>query len=267
MHLGIKRRIKKAISTPDYVRILTLRTFGNFFIFFSLFTIGRVFYEPAGNEIRYLVDTIIEKKYVVANINPSPVVYNSSRNISSTVAPTALPTPQPNVIADLLNVQQIEVINPADTDFGIVIPKIAANVKVTPDVNVTDEAVYKEVLKGGVAHAAGTAYPGENGHVYLFAHSTDYWWNVGQYNAVFYLLYKLEAGDEVDIFYKGRRYLYRVIGQKVVEPSNVEYLTRTSDEEFLTLQTCWPPGTTLKRLLVFAVPVDRYQNGVISSSN
>jgi hypothetical protein len=39
----------------------------------------------------------------------------------------------------------------------------------------------------GVAHAKGTVFP-HKGNIYLFAHSTDNWWNVGRYNAVFYLL-------------------------------------------------------------------------------
>jgi Sortase (surface protein transpeptidase) len=59
----------------------------------------------------------------------------------------------------------------------------------------------------------------------------------------------------VNIFYKGQRFVYKVIGKKIVDPKQVEYLTRKSNKEFLTLQTCWPPGTTLKRLLVFATRV------------
>jgi len=57
----------------------------------------------------------------------------------------------------------------------------------------------------------------------------------------------------VNIFYKGQRFVYKVIDKKIVDPNQVEYLTRKSKKEFLTLQTCWPPGTTFKRLLVFAV--------------
>jgi len=57
----------------------------------------------------------------------------------------------------------------------------------------------------------------------------------------------------VNIFYKGQRFVYKVIDKKIVDPEQVEYLTRKTNKEFLTLQTCWPPGTTLKRLLVFAV--------------
>jgi sortase A len=115
--------------------------------------------------------------------------------------------------------------------------------------------VYLDALKQGVAHASGTAFPGEEGHIFLFAHSTDYVWNVSTYNAIFYLLNKLDANDEINIFYKGRRHVYKVIKKDIIDPTQVEYLTRKTNKEFLTLQTCWPPGTTLQRMLVYAVPV------------
>jgi sortase A len=71
---------------------------------------------------------------------------------------------------------------------------------------------------------------------------------------VFYLLYKLEIDDEIDVYYKGVRYKYRVTGKEIVDPSQTQYLTRKTDTEFLTLQTCWPPGTIAKRMLIFAEP-------------
>ena len=142
-----------------------------------------------------------------------------------------------------------------NTDFSIVIPKIAAAAPVVPDVNSQDKFEYLKALRSGVAHAAGTAYPGEPGNVYLFAHSTDSFLNVNQYNAVFYLIGKLKAGDEIDIFYQGRLIKYEVTEKKVVAPDDVKYLGSLGDEKTLTLQTCYPPGTTLKRLIVVAKQV------------
>ncbi|KXK08750.1 MAG: Sortase family protein [Microgenomates bacterium OLB22] len=74
---------------------------------------------------------------------------------------------------------------------------------------------------------------------------------------MFYLLYKLEPEDEINVYYKGQRFKYRVTEKKVVSPKDVHYLTRKTTEETLTLQTCWPPGTILQRLLVFATPVSQ----------
>ncbi|KKS75032.1 MAG: hypothetical protein UV46_C0027G0005 [Candidatus Gottesmanbacteria bacterium GW2011_GWC2_42_8] len=105
-----------------------------------------------------------------------------------------------------------------------------------------------------VAHAAGTVFPGVTGNIFLFAHSTDNFWNVGRYNAIFYLLKELEKGDEVDLFLNGKRHIYRVTNKLIVDPTEIEYLTRQTNYEQLTLQTCWPPGTTFKRLIILAVP-------------
>jgi sortase A len=164
------------------------------------------------------------------------------------------PIPVKSQLASIFNIRQIETIRPVDPNFSIVIPKIAANARIIDNVNPADESEYLEKLKFGVAHAAGTYLPGQNGHIFLFAHSTDYVWNISTYNAVFYLLYKLDAGDEVDVFFEGRRHVYVVTDKKVVDPTDVQYLTNKTESEALTLQTCWPPGTTLKRLLVFAKP-------------
>ncbi len=215
----------------EYNKILILRTLGNFLILSSLFFIVKTFYLPISEEIRYFSDNYLtNKKYVV------------EQDL----------TQQKGALAQAFRDKKIQVLTPEDPNFSIIIPKLAADARVIPNVDPANESEYLAALRKGVAHARGTAFPGENGHIYLFAHSTDYFWNVGTYNAVFYLLYKLNKGDEIDLFYKGQRYVYNVIGKQIVNPDQIEFLTRKSNGEFLTLQTCWPPGTTLKRLLVFA---------------
>lgn len=224
--------LKKNITHPDFLRVLILRTIGNFLVLFSLFMIFKTFYQPVREEVRFFIDGLNKKQYVVAE---------------SVDAATREPQ-----LAKLVHSKKVEILTPKDPQFSIIIPKIAANANIIANVNAADENGYLEALKTGVAHVAGTDFPGEGGHIYLFAHSTDYFWNVGTYNAVFYLLTKLEAGDEIDLFYKGARYIYKVDSKEIVDPDKIDYLTRKTNEEFLTLQTCWPAGTTLKRLLVFA---------------
>lgn len=233
--------LKKAISTPEFFKILTLRTVGNFLVLFSLFMIGKTFYLPVKEEIRYFVEKKFEKKYIVAET----ASVSQLKKIEEKNVPKGL-------LAQVLKIQPIEILVPQDPSFSIVIPKIGANSRIMANVDAGNSQDYLEALKKGVAHAGGTAFPGEGGHIFLFAHSTDYFWNVGSYNAVFYLLYKLEKGDEVDLFYQGQRVVYQVIDKRIVDPSQVEFLTKKTNREFVTLQTCWPPGTTLKRLLVMA---------------
>ncbi len=241
------QNFKRVITAAGYLKILTLRTLGNFLILSSIFVVAKTFYLPIREEIRYFIDRIIEKKYLVAEThmqkNKEKKYEESDFSKNKGLLPKAL------------NFGKVEFLIPEDPNFSIVIPKIAANSKILANIDASDEKNYLPALQKGVAHAAGTAFPGEGGHIFLFAHSTDYFWNVSAYNAVFYLLNKLEKGDEVNIFYQGKRHIYKVIGKDIVDPSQVEYLTRKTNKEFLTLQTCWPPGTTFKRLLVFATRV------------
>lgn len=231
----------KRFEDRRFVRIVTLRTLGNWLILLSIFFTVKIFFEPVISEVSYFVNTnLIQKQYIVAD----PMKEDEGK-----------PTPQPppeSQFARFFKLNQRETLTPVDPEFSIVVPKIAANARIIPNVNPADEKDYLDKLKFGVAHAAGTYFPGDRGHIFLFAHSTDYVWNISTYNAVFYLLYKLEAGDEINLFYHGRRYVYIVEGSTKVNPDQVEYMTRQTDEELLTLQTCWPPGTTLQRLLVFA---------------
>lgn len=229
------------LSKNEYLRVFILRFIGNFLVLSSLFMIGKTFYLPVREEIRYLIEQKTGKKY--------QVVEKVSNNLA--VDKEVLKTK--GSLTKTIEGKKVEFLVPVDPQFSIVIPKIGANARILANVDAANEGEYLAALQKGVAHAAGTTFPGEGGHIFLFAHSTDYFWNVGAYNAVFYLLSKLEKGDEVDLFYQGKRYVYRVIGKEIVDPNRVEFLTRKSNREFLTLQTCWPPGTTLKRLLVFAV--------------
>ncbi len=143
-----------------------------------------------------------------------------------------------------------------NTDFSIVIPAIGAAAPIVDGVDSQDPDKYLPALKRGVAHALGTADPMDGGNVFLFAHSTDSFFNVGRYNAVFYLLGKLKRDDEVFIYYKDRQITYRVESVQIVEADDNKYLQGNADEHLLILQTCYPPGTTLKRLIVIAREVE-----------
>jgi sortase A len=146
-------------------------------------------------------------------------------------------------------------LTPPNKEFSIVIPKIAAVSAIIANVDSQNKNAYLSALHRGVAHAKGTSYPGEEGNVYLFAHSTDTFYNVGRYNAVFYLIGKLEINDEIEIFYKGELIKYKVSEKKVVNADQIKYLGKIDDENTLTLQTCYPPGTDWKRLIVVAKEV------------
>jgi len=145
-----------------------------------------------------------------------------------------------------------EDIKPVDTDFGIVIPKIGANAHVIANVDPFDSRAYQMALTRGVAHARGTAVPGAKGNIFLFAHSSENFYDAMHYNAIFYLINKLENNDDIILYFHDTAYTYRVTEKKFVDPKEVRYLQGESLQATLTLMTCWPPGTNLKRLLIFA---------------
>lgn len=147
-------------------------------------------------------------------------------------------------------ISQQKEITPVDDNFGIVIPKINANAKVIANVDPYNSAVYQVALTKGVAHALGTSFPGQPGNVFIFAHSSVDFFNATRYNSVFYLLNKLEKSDEIILYYNKEKFKYQVTEKKIVAASEVNYLTNVGDQKTVTLMTCWPPGTTLKRLIV-----------------
>ncbi len=141
---------------------------------------------------------------------------------------------------------------PLDTKLGIVIPKIGANSSIIKDVDPLNSKIYQQALTLGVAHAKGTPLPGDPGNSFLFAHSSVDFIQASKYNSVFYLLSKLEIGDQIDIYKEGKRINFYVTEKKIVEAEAISYLTSTNSDPSITLMTCWPPGTDLKRLLVVA---------------
>lgn len=138
-------------------------------------------------------------------------------------------------------------------DYIITIPKINAQANVIQNVNPWNETDYKLALQKGVAQARGFASPGQNGTIFMFAHSSDNPWNITRSNAIFLRLPELTLGDTITINKNGQSYTYRVFDKKEVWPNHVGSLQSTSTNQ-LILQTCVPIGTSLKRLLIFASP-------------
>lgn len=149
-------------------------------------------------------------------------------------------------------IETIETPAPERGEFSLIVPAIGATSKVIVNVDPFIDAEYSKALKAGVAHAKGTGLPGEGSRIYLFAHSTNSLLNVDEYNAVFYQLRKLARGDEIIVF-TDKKYVYEVTETKVVAATDTSWIQKGSEEE-LVLQTCDPPGTTWRRLLVIAKP-------------
>lgn len=139
---------------------------------------------------------------------------------------------------------------PANNDFSIIIPKIGVNSSIIKNVDPINEKEYLEKLKEGVAHAKGSSTPDEIGNTFIFSHSSQTVFEAQKYNSVFYLLDKLEINDEFYVIYQSKVYRYKVANKQVANKDQIEYMSPISEDPKVTLMTCWPLGSDLKRLLV-----------------
>ncbi|MEK9132815.1 MAG: class D sortase [Patescibacteria group bacterium] len=150
------------------------------------------------------------------------------------------------------------------TDMRVVIPRINQNV---PVVGVKNEnliarkwgeleADIQKSLRNGVVHYPGTALPGDNGNIVITGHSSYYAWDPGRFKDVFALLHDVKIGDKVVVYFNQKKFVYEINKIKVVYPKNVDILAPTNFEQ-LTLITCTPIGTNLKRLILTAKLIEK----------
>lgn len=144
---------------------------------------------------------------------------------------------------------------PVDRDFGLLIPSLGINTRVSHPEGSANGELYKKLLAEGAVHAGETALPSEPGTTYIFGHSTNSVLNISRYNAVFYPLQYIKEGDDIVLFYNNEVQSYKVQEKRVVEADDTSYFSLGTSKK-LVLQTCWPPGTTWKRLVIVAKPIE-----------
>lgn len=242
------------MTRNEAIRYVALQSLGNFLVLFSIYGVFATFGPAIGEQIKY---TIIQVRGMEYKVSSTSYEVSSKESNSDDIQNTKYKIPDTNQrgFAEILAGDTEQVLTPKDPLFSILIPKIGASSKVVPNVDPVNSDVYLPVLKEGIAHAKGSVFPGYPGNTYLFAHSADNWWDVGHYNAVFYTLNNLSENDEIIVFFENRRYNYKVTKKLVADPEDVTYLTgKQEGPHQLVLQTCWPPGTTWKRLYILAEP-------------
>jgi len=144
-------------------------------------------------------------------------------------------------------------------DNRIIIPRINKNL---PMVRVSSknlltkdwsalEKDMQQALENGVVHYPGTSVPGQNGNTVITGHSSYFPWDPGRFKDVFALLHDMRIDDKIVIYYEQEKYVYQVTEKKEVMPENIDVLKQTPEER-LTLITCTPVGTNLRRLIIVA---------------
>jgi len=110
-----------------------------------------------------------------------------------------------------------------------------------------------EDLSESLIQYPGTSLPGEYGNTVIFGHSIlPQFFNPKNYKTIFSTLPSLKEGDEILVDFDGIRYRYVVIKMVEVSPNDISVLEQRYDGEYISLITCVPPGTYLRRLIVRA---------------
>ena len=125
-----------------------------------------------------------------------------------------------------------------------------------PKLKITDAIVSlgSMDLKKSLIHYPQTALPGQLGNTVVFGHSVlPQFFSSKNYLTIFSTLYKLEQGDEIILRYDKSTYKYIIEEMYEVKPTDLSVLEQHYDNKTLTLITCSPPGTYLRRLIVKAV--------------
>ena len=150
-------------------------------------------------------------------------------------------------------------------DDRIVIPRINKNIPlvgidgdqdlINQNWQSLEKKVQDKLLYGAVLYP-GTVKPGYFGNTTITAHSSYYpWANPKDYIDAFALLGEMKVGDGLSVFYHGQKYTYKVYDVFEVQPGDTSVIEQNEQRSDLTLITCTPVGTTLKRLIVKAEQV------------
>lgn len=141
---------------------------------------------------------------------------------------------------------------PKDESLRLTVPKMK-RVKNVPVYTATANDTAK--LDAGAIRLKDTGYPWESGaNVYIAGHRLGYP-NTGSF-LLFYDLDKLQNGDKVVLKdTEGRRYIYQVFKEFVVDPSELSVTEPVPGKSVISLQACTLPDYA-RRLIVQAELVE-----------
>lgn len=141
------------------------------------------------------------------------------------------------------SVEQEEAFSSEVTHYSISIPKLG--------IESASVELGGEDLKKTLVHYPDTALPGRLGNAVVFGHSVlPQFFNPENYLTIFSTLYRLKEGDEIFVDFDGIRYRYLIEDLFEVSPKDLSVLEQHYNSRVMTLITCSPPGTYLRRLII-----------------
>lgn len=144
-----------------------------------------------------------------------------------------------------------DVATPAPTVQSVYTPEVSLIPRLYVDKIGIDAEIFEgkgeDTLLKGVWHLPHTSTPDKGGNTVLTAHR--YMETSGP--KTFYLLNKIEVGDEITVHWKGKVYVYEVFEIFIAKPNRLDVEHNTADP-ILTLYTCTPLWSSTDRIVVKA---------------
>lgn len=129
--------------------------------------------------------------------------------------------------------------------YSISIPKLGITNAI---VSTVDSDLTKHLV-----NLTGTSVPPDKGNTVIFGHSTlPSLYDPKNYKTIFANILQLQVGDEILVNVDNITYTYKIFSIRVIDPDNTSVLAQTTDDSYLSLITCTPPGTIWKRLVLKA---------------
>lgn len=125
-------------------------------------------------------------------------------------------------------------------DNTLVIPRIDLRTPI-------HDGATKATLAKGIWHQTNNTSPESGGNMVLAGHRFTY----KKSAAILYHLDKVQMGDNITVYWNKKRYDYKVVSIKTVDP-NDETVTQNTTESMLTIYTCTPLWSSKQRLVVQA---------------
>ena len=143
---------------------------------------------------------------------------------------------------------------PVGEDDMLVIPKLGLESPLVFDAKSNQEVDMQEALERGVVWynlPKAHSMPGQIGNAVFLGHSSGDIFYGGQFKYIFSKLNRLNVGDTFYLTYDKKRYIYSIEKREIIWPSEFDRLYVDDDNAWVTLITCDPPGSSVRRLVIY----------------
>lgn len=147
--------------------------------------------------------------------------------------------------------------NTLPPDNRLTIPAIWVDVHVLTLTNIPiktiEKADYDKYLYHWVIKYPYTWTPGDKWNVFIFGHTSYYWWKHNPYANIFAKTPQLKHWDTMELTWKWKQYKYKIFKKLILHPYQVDDVYRKyQNGQYLTIMWCYPIWTDINRMIIIA---------------